>query len=348
MPDRRDHTTSNLFWVGYDWELVSPLMRHLVTNVTKAGARSPDVGHRRGPDRGGGQAPLFRHGKWELLRSMTVQELRSRYRQTALALLWTLLQPLLLVAVYAIFFKGILNVSGGSVPYLSFILAGLVPWRFVVGAMGATSALTDNVQIISKVYFPRELVPLSNTAVGLVDLAIGTVILLIVTTAQGYVPDMHLLAPARVPARGPGPHGEAAIVATTIAVFVRDVSHGMPMLLQLVFFASPIMYPSDQLPSWLSWLTAVNPITVVVNSHREVLFEHAWPNWTLLGAHLGDRRRAAGRLHRLRPFRRAPARRCGLGGCDDAGDRQLRGSDQAVLPGSRTLELPRRVAGPPR
>lgn len=233
-----------------------------------------------------GSRPLLRHGQWALLRSMAAQELRSRYRQSALALSWTLLQPLLLVAVYAAFFKGILDITGGSVAYLSFILAGLVPWRFVVSSLGATSALTDNVQIITKVYFPRELVPLSQTVVALVDLAIGTVILLVVGVAQGYVPDVHVLAMPLIYLLLVLVTAAVAVFATTLAVFVRDVAHGMPMLLQLVFFASPIMYPSDQLPSWLSWLTAINPIAVVVNSMRDILFEQVWPDWRLLGLHL--------------------------------------------------------------
>lgn len=233
-----------------------------------------------------GRHALFGHGQWPLLWSLSEREFRSRYRQSLLAIAWSLFQPILLVAVYAIFFKGILDVSGGGVPYLSFILAGLVPWRLVVSSLGATTTLTDNVNVITKVYFPRELVPLSHVVTALVDLAIGTVILVAVAWVQGYAPGLEMVALPLIYLLVVTVSAAAIIFAATLAVFIRDVALAMPMLLQLVFFASPIMYPPDQLPPWLEWLSFLNPFAVAVNALRDVMFAGVWPDWPLLLGHL--------------------------------------------------------------
>lgn len=235
---------------------------------------------------GHGRRPLFRHGYWRLVVSMTKQQIRARYRQSSLHLLWNVVQPLALVAVYAFFFKGILKVGDDDLPYLSFILAGLVPWRFFANGLGGVSAITDNIHLISKVYFPREVIPLVNTASGLLDLVIGTVILLSIAAFQGIPPDVHLLALPVVFLLLILVTASVTVVVSTVAVFARDLSHGMQFVLLAVFFATPIMYPASQIPSGLQWMVKLNPLAVVVLSVRDVAVEHLWPSWKLLFAHL--------------------------------------------------------------
>lgn len=230
--------------------------------------------------------PLFRHHFWHLVPVLTRQQLRGRFAQSRLNLTWNVVQPVALTAVYAAFFSGVLDVGSGSTPYLSFIIAGLVPWRFLANGLSSSTALSDNIGLISKIYFPREIIPIVNVVGGGVDLAIGTVLILVVAWAQGTAPSYHVIALPFVYLVLVLFTAAATIIVTTVAVFVRDVSHGMQLLLLGLFFATPIMYPESQLPSWLEWFPKLNPLAVVVNQAREVLLFNSWPNPLLLGAHL--------------------------------------------------------------
>jgi ABC-type polysaccharide/polyol phosphate export permease len=230
--------------------------------------------------------PLLRHTYWHLVPALIRQQTRTRFSQSALHLAWNAIQPVALVVVYALFFNGVLEIGSGEVPYLSFIVAGLVPWRFVAAGLSSSSALTDNIHLISKVYFPREIIPIANSWSGLIDLAIGTVIIIVVAAAQGSAPSVHLVALPLAYLLVVLFATAGTIIVTTVAVFVRDVSHGMQMVLLGLFFATPIMYPESQLPSWLQWFTSVNPLAVAVNSVRDVTVLNVWPTWWLLMVHL--------------------------------------------------------------
>ena len=220
--------------------------------------------------------PLFRHGSWGLVRSLTRQNLLTRYRQSSLHLAWVILQPLAFVGVYALFFHGVLKLDSGDVPYLSFIVAGIVPWRFISNGLGNSSAITDSIHLISKVYFPREVIPIVTVASGLVDLAIGTAIMVVVALAQGIEPTYHLLALPLVYLLLVTVTTALTVFICTVAVFVRDLSHAMPLVMIGVFFATPIMYTEDQLPQWLRWFTVVNPFAVVVGDVRDLVLYDRW------------------------------------------------------------------------
>ncbi len=230
--------------------------------------------------------PLIRHGYWHLLPVLTRQQLRVKYSQSALQVAWNVIQPAALMGVYALFFNGVLDVGSDDAPYLSFIVAGLVPWRFVAASLSTASSLTDNVQLISKIYFPREIIPVVNTSVGLVDLGIGTVIMLVIVAVQGAAPSYHLVALPLVYLLVVLFAVAATIIVTTVAVFIRDVVHGMQLLLLGLFFATPIMYPTSQLPTWLQWFPDVNPLAVAVTQVRTVVLFGEWPEWGLLSVHL--------------------------------------------------------------
>lgn len=230
--------------------------------------------------------PLLRHGQWRLVRSMGGQALRSRYRQSSLSFFWNIAQQVMYVGVFAIVFSQILKVDGGEFPYLSFILAGLICWKFLAGGLGTVTALTDQLFLVTKVYFPRELIPMANVLTGTVDLGVGLILMIIVAWVQGHPPQVFLLALPLPILLLLMVTTALSIVATTVAAFVRDLAHAMPMVVQLGFFATPVMYPPSQLPSWLSWLGTVNPISVVIESIRSILLGGRWPNWLLLFVHL--------------------------------------------------------------
>jgi len=223
---------------------------------------------------------------WSLLWTLTLQELRTRYRQSSLDLAWGVVQPAAMVGVYALFFGGVLRVDGGDMPYLSFIVAGIVSWRFFANGLGAATSITDNLNLISKVYFPREIIPSVRVLAGFPDLLVGTVALIVIAWVQVGPPAPTLLALPLVLAILVCCTAGVTIIVTTVAVFARDLGHAIPLVLQAAFFATPIMYPPELLPSWLQWLASVNPVAVVITATRAVVVEQVWPDWTLVGIHL--------------------------------------------------------------
>ncbi|MGB6057838.1 MAG: hypothetical protein WBF71_06200, partial [Microthrixaceae bacterium] len=134
---------------------------------------------------GKSRRPLVNYKSWPLLWSLTRQQLITRYRQSALQLAWIVIQPIAFMIVYAFFFHGVLQVDSGNVPYLSFVAAGLIPWRFISIGLNNTTSITDSIHLISKAYFPKELIPLSGVLAGTIDLAIGTIVLFTIVLVEG-------------------------------------------------------------------------------------------------------------------------------------------------------------------
>lgn len=221
-----------------------------------------------------------------LVWSWSRRELNARYRQSALRSAWTVLQPISLVVVYGLVFRNILDVDGDGLPYLSFVVAGVVVYRYFALGVGQISSLVDNAHVISKVYFRREVLPLSICVGGLVDLAIGVVLLVGVATAQGEAPGLTLVAvplPLLVMVLLTS---ALCVTLSAVAVVVRDVVHAVPTLLQVMFFASPVMYPTTQYPPGFGALGEANPLAACIEAVRDVTLRQTWPDWGLLAIHL--------------------------------------------------------------
>ena len=218
--------------------------------------------------------------------SFARRELHSKYRQSALSLFWGIAQPILLVLVYAVVFSQILNVSGGNIPYLSFVVAGIVVWRYFMAGLNQATSFIDRSSVLSKVYFRREVIPLSGCVAALLDLGVGLVAIVGVAWIQGISPSITLVALPLVIAVLLVYTIAIAILLATITVFVRDVAHAMPTISQVLFLASPILYPESQIPSNLKFLGTVNPVAVVAEATRAVSLEGIWPNFDLLMVHL--------------------------------------------------------------
>jgi lipopolysaccharide transport system permease protein len=221
-----------------------------------------------------------------LIREWARRDFNARYRQSRLRSVWTLIQPISLIAVYGVVFSEILRVDGDGLPYLSFIVAGVIAYRYVALGLGQITTLVDNANVLSKVYFPREVLPLSVCVIGLLDLAIGMVLLIGVAWAQDIPPETTLIAlPLPIILLVLVTAG-LCVVLSTVAVFMRDIVHVMPTVLQIVFFASPVMYPASQYPPGFGALADANPIAVGIEAIRDVALRHTWPPWPLLGLHL--------------------------------------------------------------
>ena len=215
----------------------------------------------------------------DLLVTLTAHRINVRYRQTALGVLWALLQPLLMMIIFTGVFSVLAKMPSEGAPYALFAYTALLPWTFFATAVtNATTSLVSHTQLITKVYFPREILPLTYVLAGIFDFAIGLVVLgALMTyydvpiTAQAWhlVPLVLLLA---------GWLLAVALVLSAVQVRWRDVGVAMPLMLQLWMFASPVIYPLSVVPEgWRHWYL-LNPMAGIIASFRDVLLQGTQPD----------------------------------------------------------------------
>jgi lipopolysaccharide transport system permease protein len=223
----------------------------------------------------------------ELIFFLIWRDLKVRYKQTLLGASWAILQPVLQMVVFTLLFDRLANLSSDGVPYPIFNYTALLPWGLFSKALtDAGRSLVNNRNMITKVYFPRLVMPLASTLSGLVDFAVAFLVLVAMmlyyhfTPGSGYqfVPSVTqlVLAPllllALVAALG------ASLWLSAMNVLYRDVGYVLPFLTQIWFFASPIVYASSSIPENLRWLYALNPMVGVIDGFR----------WALLGTPAPD------------------------------------------------------------
>ncbi|MHB8806444.1 MAG: ABC transporter permease [Anaerolineaceae bacterium] len=210
----------------------------------------------------------------ELIYFFTWRDLKVRYKQTLLGASWAVLQPVLTMVVFSIFFGGLAKVPSDGVPYPIFSYTALLPWTLFSKALqDASRSLVSSANIISKVYFPRLILPISSTLAGLVDFAIAFVVLLLMMVFYGIHPTANLwLLPllillALITAIG------VSLWLSALNVMYRDVGHILPFLNQFWMYITPIAYSSSIVPEKWRFVYALNPLTGVVEGFR----------WALLG-----------------------------------------------------------------
>jgi lipopolysaccharide transport system permease protein len=212
----------------------------------------------------------------ELLLFLMWRDIALRYKQTALGVAWAVIQPVMTMVVFSLFFGRLAGMPSDGVPYPIFSYAALLPWTYFAGALGQSSnSLVGSANLISKVYFPRLIIPCASVLTGLVDFAIAFVILLAMmvyygvrpTAATVALPLFLLLACAT--ALGVG------LWLSALSVRYRDIRYVVPFLTQVWLFATPVAYPSSLLSGqWRVVYAAVNPMVGVVEGFR----------WALLGS----------------------------------------------------------------
>lgn len=221
-----------------------------------------------------------------LLAAWTRKEYRARYRQSALGIGWSVAQPLATLAAFGFVFGSVLRVSSEGLPYVSFAYAGLVPWSFFSTAvLFGTTSLMNASAVVTKAYFPREVIPLAFVATCSIDLGIASLLLFVIMWFQGIGFSYTLVALIPAYAVLVVLAGALATLFGTLTVFVRDLRYIVPLAIQMLFIASPVMYSSGILPAWARWLDTVNPISVVAGAVRDAALEQTWPRWELLGLH---------------------------------------------------------------
>ncbi len=209
----------------------------------------------------------------ELLGVLAGRDVKVRYRQTLLGVAWVLAQPLLGMLIFTTLFHRVARFSGpDGLPYALFVLAGLLPWNLLAaGVQGAGNSLITSAHLVSKVYFPRLILPLSAVLVGLVDLAVAGLLLAAAMAFYGVAPAPQVLllplaiALAAALALGVG------LWLSALNVRYRDVRVLIPFLLQVWMYATPVAYPLDVLPAGLRDLATWNPATGMVEAFRAAL-----------------------------------------------------------------------------
>lgn len=219
----------------------------------------------------------------ELLYFLTWRDFKVRYKQTSIGILWAILQPFLTMVVFSVFFGGMLGIPSDGVPYPIFVYTGLLFWQFFSSALSDTSAvLITNKSIITKVYFPRLLLPLSSVATKFIDFGIAAVILVGMMFYYGYTPHTAgiLILPLLLLITFMASVGLGLIFAS-INVKYRDVRYVLPFFIQILLFVTPVIYPAG-IAGKYSWILALNPMTGVIQSARATLLGTTTINWTLI------------------------------------------------------------------
>ena len=219
----------------------------------------------------------------ELFYFLAWRDVKVRYKQTALGVVWAVLQPLLTMVVFMVLFGKIAQISTGETPPALFYYVGLVPWIYFSGTIGmCANSLVSNVNLITKVYFPRIIIPASVALSGIVDFAIAVVFIGGFMIYYGIVPNGQLLLlPFLIVLLFALTYGLGMFLAALTAQF-RDVKYATPFFIQLGLFVSPIIYP----PSFISekyrfWL-GLNPLTGIIDSFRAAIIPSQPVEWNLL------------------------------------------------------------------
>jgi len=220
----------------------------------------------------------------ELLYFLTKRDIKVRYKQTVLGGLWAVIQPAFTMLVFTLFFGRLAKMPSDGLPYPIFVYAGLLPWTYFANAVSASgNSLVGSSNLITKVYFPRLVVPASAALAGLLDFFIALFVLAALMIWYQFLPGPAiLLFPFLVVltflcAVGVG------LWLSALNVQYRDIRYAIPFLIQVWMFVSPVIYPVSLVHGNYQWLLALNPMGGVIHAYRAALLGHQPIDWGLLG-----------------------------------------------------------------
>lgn len=218
----------------------------------------------------------------ELLKTNVQKEIRGKYKNSFLGVLWSFLYPLLQIAVYAIVFPLIMKTQIDC--YVVFLCAGLIPWTFFTTTVAQSAAtIVANGNIVKKVYFPREILPIAVVTSATINFIISTIIILAFAIGYGLGISKYLvfypiiLAIQYIFSLG------ISFIVSSITVYLRDLEHLIGIALQLLFYATPIVYASTSIPEAFRAIILVNPMAHIIDAYRAIFYTQTMPNFTNLG-----------------------------------------------------------------
>lgn len=220
----------------------------------------------------------------ELFFFLAWRDIKVRYKQTALGVSWALIQPVCNMLVFTLLFGKIAKLPNDGMPYPVFYFCALLPWTYFASTLGsAGNSLVHDTHLVTKVYFPRAILPASAVMGGLVDFCIGSVVLLGILGYYGIAFDWQtMLWPLLVFLLITLSLGVGLILAA-LNVQYRDIKYIIPFAVQFLLFATPVIYSISILPEKYRWLAALNPLTGIIEGFRTVLVPTRPMDWPLLG-----------------------------------------------------------------
>jgi lipopolysaccharide transport system permease protein len=214
----------------------------------------------------------------ELLFFLAWRDVKVRYKQTVLGVAWALVQPLLAMVVFTLVFGRVAGIRPQGIPYPVFVYAGLLPWTYFASSLTSSSnSVVANTNLVTKVYFPRLIIPVAAVVVPLVDFLMSAVVLAGLMAWYGVVPGWEIallpvfIAFAFLTALGIG------LLLSAVNVRYRDVPYAIPFLMQIWMFASPVIYATTFVPERWRWLLSLNPMTAVIEGFRWALLDAPAP-----------------------------------------------------------------------
>lgn len=223
----------------------------------------------------------------ELLKNNVKKEIRGKYKNSVLGVVWTFLNPLLQLAVYAFIFPLILKNTQEY--YVIFVCVGLIPWTFFTATVSqSTGTVIANGNIVKKVYFPREILPISVVTSAMVNFIISTLIIVAFCFLYGLGIEIKYIIfyPVVLIIQYILQLG-ISFILSSVTVYFRDLEHFVQIALQVMFYATPIVYAGDTIPEAFSFIIKLNPMAHIINGYRAIFYDQAMPDWTSLGILLG-------------------------------------------------------------
>ncbi len=211
----------------------------------------------------------------ELFYFLTKRDIKVRYKQTVLGGLWAIIQPVFMMVVFTLFFGRLAKMPSDGIPYPIFVYAGLLPWTYFANAVSASgNSLVGSANLITKVYFPRLIIPASASMAGLLDFFIAMLVMGAMMIYYNFIPNIGiLLFPFLV--------GLTFLCAVGVGLWLsalnvqyRDIRYVIPFLIQLWMFVSPVIYPVSMVKEKYQWLLALNPMGGVIQAYRASLLGH--------------------------------------------------------------------------
>lgn len=220
----------------------------------------------------------------ELFYFLTKRDIKVRYKQTVLGGLWAIIQPVFTMIVFTLFFGRLAKIPSDGIPYPIFVYAGLLPWTYFANAVSASgNSLVGNANLITKIYFPRLIVPAAASLAGLLDFFIAMLVLAAMMIYYQFLPGIGiLLFPFLI--------GLTFLCAVGVGLWLsalnvqyRDIRYVIPFLIQIWLFVSPVIYPVSMVSEKYQWLLALNPMGGVIQAYRASLLGHQSIDWFMLG-----------------------------------------------------------------
>jgi lipopolysaccharide transport system permease protein len=213
----------------------------------------------------------------ELLYSFTWRDVKIRYKQTALGFLWAIIQPLFMMLIFTVFFGRLAKIPSDGIPYPLFVLAALLPWTlFAEGITRSTNSMISNANIMTKVYFPRLIMPFSGVLSPLVDFIFAFSILIVMMAWYGFLPTLNIIFLPLFILLALATSLGIGLWLSALNVKYRDFQYTIPFMIQLGLFASPVVYPASLVPESVRFLYGLNPMAGVIEGFR----------WALLGTEM--------------------------------------------------------------